>query len=59
MTVQDARQRLREAWAAVPLDPRRVASATAVLLELCDYDVDQFNELAMVVDNTRKEGAGR
>lgn len=42
MEILEARRELRAAWAAVPFDMKRVASATAVLLELCDYDLEVF-----------------
>ncbi len=46
MTHIDARREVQDAWEAVPLDYRRVARATAMLLELCDYNLvsyaDQF-----------------
>ncbi len=42
MTYHEAREELREAWAAVPLDHKRIARATALLLELCDYNVVSY-----------------
>lgn len=54
MTIHDARSELCEAWAARPFCYRRVARASAVLLELLDYDVDRINDPILVVDNTEK-----
>jgi hypothetical protein len=38
----EARAALRAAWEATPFDPREVSRATALLLELVDYDVKRF-----------------
>lgn len=58
MNIHEARLELTEAWAAVPFDMARVARATALLLELCDYNVAAFasRRPKLVVNNDRQLG---
>ncbi len=42
MNYVNARRALQDAWAAVPLDYKQVARATSTLLELCDYNVVEY-----------------